>query len=81
VWLSSSLLDFLAKEEPLIRTPRELLLYCAAKHFISDRPMNIVAKDMAKIMEMFPDVEMQVKEAEVRFFRSATCFLVWRRLF
>jgi hypothetical protein len=76
IWLSSSLLDLLESPTPLVRVPKEMLVYCAARHFISDLPMGITRGNLEKIWKRFAEVKAEVEEAEVRFSYQRR---LWRR--
>jgi JmjC domain, hydroxylase len=66
VWLSSSLLDLLERPTPLVRVPKEMLVYCAAKHYINDLPMTITQANLEKVLKRFPEVQAEIAETEVR---------------
>ena len=70
VWLSQSIVDLLDSPIPLVRVPKEMLVYCAAKHFINDLPMAITRKDLERVSKRFSELQVEVLETEVRLLTS-----------
>ena len=69
MWMAPSLLQVLVDwDVELIKTPMDLLVYCAICHFVDDLPMCISRQQINEIFEKFILVEDAISYAEVRFF-------------
>jgi hypothetical protein len=57
-------------ETELVRTPIDMLVYCAIRHFVEGLPMCINRRDLVEIFQKYPLVEEAVFNAEVSVMTS-----------
>jgi hypothetical protein len=77
VWMAPSICNLLTDwPTELVKTPIDMLVYCAIRHFVEGLPMEIDQRIPIEVFEKFPLVEEAVASAKVshlvRFLRSAT---------